>query len=51
MLTTACVAEGYRSTENCPLALHLHGGCGGSRLMLASGLRAQVGGGRGARRG
>lgn len=42
MLATACAAEGYRSTANCPLILRLHGGCGGSRLMLASGLRAQV---------
>jgi hypothetical protein len=42
MLDTACVAEGFRSAAACPLTLRAHGGCGGSRLMLASGLRAQV---------
>lgn len=42
MLATACAAEGHRTTATCPLSLTLHGGCGGSRLMLASGLRAQV---------
>ncbi|KAI8467254.1 MAG: hypothetical protein J3K34DRAFT_523859 [Monoraphidium minutum] len=41
LLSTACAAEGYRTTGSCPLTLKLHGGCGGSRLMLASGLRAQ----------
>jgi hypothetical protein len=46
MLATACAAEGYHTGRACPLAAALHGGCGGSRLMLASGLRAQVGAGR-----
>ncbi|GBF89237.1 hypothetical protein Rsub_02114 [Raphidocelis subcapitata] len=41
LLSTACVAEGHRSGARCPLSLVMHGGCGGSRLMLASGLRAQ----------
>jgi hypothetical protein len=41
---TACAAEGRAATAgDCPIAVAFHGGCGGSRLMLASGLRAQVG--------
>lgn len=42
MLTTACTAEGYPSRARCPLSLALHGGCGGGRLALAAGVRAQV---------
>ena len=38
---TACGAEGYRSPGSCPLGLRLHGGCGGSRLQVASALRSQ----------
>eukprot|EP00877_Chromochloris_zofingiensis_P012927 jgi/Chrzof1/7889/Cz02g40040.t1 len=35
-LHAACTAGGY-SPSSCPLLLHVHGGCGGSRLQVALG--------------
>jgi hypothetical protein len=38
-LKAACAAAGHPSTSACPMALSLHGGCGGQRLHAASGVR------------
>jgi hypothetical protein len=38
-LRAACAAAGHPSTSACPMALRLHGGCGGQRLHAASGAR------------
>ncbi|WIA31059.1 hypothetical protein OEZ86_001089 [Tetradesmus obliquus] len=38
-LRTACQHEGFRGIGGCPLTLSMHGGCGGAKLQVRSGLR------------
>jgi hypothetical protein len=38
-LDAACRREGFRGASSCPLALQVHGSCGGTRLQVLTGLR------------